>query len=69
MNNFLEFIEKDIDAKKTLISTLPTRTKVNKKKFNENIRLIKDFYKNHCICYILYIDFGKEFAHAICKTI
>ena len=37
MNSFLEFIEKDIAAKKTLISTMPTRTKTNIKKFNENI--------------------------------
>lgn len=44
MNNFLEFIEKDIAAKKTLISTLPTRTKTNKKKYNENIESIKEKY-------------------------
>ena len=31
MNNFLEFINKDIEAKKTLISTMPTKTKTNKK--------------------------------------
>ena len=34
MNNFLNFIEEDINAKKTLIETLPTRTKVNKRNFN-----------------------------------
>jgi hypothetical protein len=37
MNNFLEFINKDIDGKKEQISTLPLRTKVNKKKYNETI--------------------------------
>lgn len=44
MNNFLEFIEKDIAAKKILISTLPTKTKTNKKKYNENIDSIKEKY-------------------------
>ena len=38
MNNFLDFIVKDINAKKTLLSTLPTKTKTNKKKFNANIK-------------------------------
>ena len=37
MNNFFDFILKDISAKKTLLSTLPTKTKTNKKKFNSNI--------------------------------
>ena len=30
MDNFLNFIEEDIEAKKTLLATLPTKTKVNK---------------------------------------
>ena len=47
MNNFLEFIEKDIDAKKTLISTMPTKTKTNKKKFNENINLMLEKYEEY----------------------
>ena len=31
-NNFLDFINKDIEAKKTLITNTPTKTKTNKKK-------------------------------------
>lgn len=47
MNNFLEFINKDIEAKKTLISTMPTRTKTNKKKFNETIDDIIERYEEY----------------------
>ena len=50
MNNFLEFIEKDIEAKKILISTLPTKTKANKKKFNENIDSILKKYIEYKKC-------------------
>lgn len=37
MNNFLDFINEDIDTKRTLLTTLPTKTNTNKKKFNETI--------------------------------
>ena len=37
MNNFLEFISKDIDGKKEQIGSLPVKTKVNKKKYNETL--------------------------------
>lgn len=37
MNNFLDFINNDIEVKKTLLSSLPTNTKTNIKKFNETI--------------------------------
>lgn len=47
MNNFFEFIEKDIAAKKTLVSTMPTRTKTNIKKFNENIDVIEKKYLDY----------------------
>ena len=47
MNNFLEFINKDIEAKKTLISTMPTKTKTNKKKFNETIDDIIERYDEY----------------------
>ena len=30
MNNFLEFINKDVEGKRALIETLPTKTKSNK---------------------------------------
>ena len=47
MNNFLEFIKKDIDAKRTLIETLPTKTKTNQKRLNKEIELILEKYKEY----------------------
>ncbi len=37
MNNFLDFINNDVEVKKTLLSSLPTRTKTNIKKYNDTI--------------------------------
>ena len=37
MNNFLDFINEDIETKRTLLTTLPTKTNTNKKKFNETL--------------------------------
>ena len=37
MNNFLEIINKDIVGKRVFIDTLPTKTKTNKRKFNETL--------------------------------
>lgn len=37
MNNFLDFINNDVEVKKTLLSSLPVKTKTNIKKFNETI--------------------------------
>jgi len=47
MDNFYEFIKKDIDAKKTLIGTLPTKTKTNKRKFNQTLEDIKEIYESY----------------------
>ena len=47
MNNFFEFIKKDVEAKKTLISTLPTKTKTNKKKFNLELEKIRKKYTEY----------------------
>ncbi len=47
MANFLNFIDDDIKAKKTLISAMPTRTKTNVKKFNEKIDSILENYNNY----------------------
>ena len=47
MNNFLEFIKKDIDAKKALIATMPTKTKTNKRKFNQTLEDIKNTYDGY----------------------
>lgn len=49
MNNFLEFIQKDITAKKTLIASLPTKTKTNKKKYNATIEVIDSKYADYKI--------------------
>ena len=46
-NNFLNFIEEDISTKKTLISTLPLRTKTNKKNYNAKIEEIQEKYKTY----------------------
>lgn len=46
-NNFLDFIKKDIEAKKTLISTLPTKTMTNKKKVNSTIDATKGKYLDY----------------------
>ena len=47
MDNFLNFIEEDIEAKKTLLATLPTKTKVNKKAYNQKIDLIQKKYESY----------------------
>ena len=47
MNNFLDFIRKDIEAKKVLIANTPTKTKTNKKKFNATIDKINDKYEEY----------------------
>ena len=38
MNNFLEFILKDIDTKTSVLENLPTKTKKNQKKYNDKIQ-------------------------------
>lgn len=44
MNNFLEFINNDIEAKKTLLSSMPINNKTNIKKYNEKISSIYNDY-------------------------
>lgn len=56
MNNFLQFIEEDITAKKTLISSLPTKTKTNIKKHNAKIEEITKKYKNYKDSVKKYLD-------------
>ena len=34
MHNFLDFISNDVEVKKTFLSSLPTKTKTNIKKYN-----------------------------------
>ena len=47
MNNFLDFINSDVEVKKTLITSLPTKTKTNIKKFNETIDEFSSKYKTY----------------------
>lgn len=47
MNNFLEFIQKDIEAKKKMLSTLPIKTKTDKKKYNEEVDKIIAKYDSY----------------------
>ena len=54
-NSFLEFINRDIEGKKEQISSLPTRTKANKKKFNETLESYTEKYeeyKKHVLKYL-----------------
>lgn len=56
MNNFLEFINKDIDAKRLLISSMPIKTKPNQKKLNKTISEFEkkyNEYKNSVKTYLL----------------
>ncbi len=45
MNNFLDFITRDISSKTTMITSMPRKTKTNKKKVNTTIDEIKEKYK------------------------
>ena len=47
MNNFLEFINKDIEGKKENIASMPTKTKANKKKFNDTLASYSEKYKDY----------------------
>lgn len=47
MNNFLDFINSDVEVKKTLLSSLPTKTKTNIKKFNETIDEFSKKYEKY----------------------
>ena len=50
MNDFLNFIDKDIAAKKLAVQTLPIKTKTNIKKLNETI----EEYRAKCVKIIGY---------------
>lgn len=47
MNSFLNFINQDIEAKKTLLSSMPINNKTNKRKYNEKIDSIKETYLDY----------------------
>lgn len=55
MDNFLEFIDNDIEAKKTLLSSMPINNKTNIKKYNEKIASIYEnyeYYKDSVLKYL-----------------
>lgn len=55
MNNFLDFIDNDIEAKKTLLSSMPINNKTNIKKYNEKIASIYEnyeYYKESVLKYL-----------------
>lgn len=56
MNNFYEFINKDIEGKKEQISALPLRTKTNKKKYNETLDTIMKKYNGYKDCVYKYLS-------------
>ena len=47
MNNFLDFILKDIDTKTQVLSAMPIKTKTNKKKYNEKISEYQKKYTDY----------------------
>ena len=47
MNDFLNFIEKDIETKKLTVQTLPIKTKTNIKKLNETIKNYESKYDEY----------------------
>lgn len=55
MNNFLEFIKNDIEAKKNVLQAMPTNNKTNVKKYNNKIASMNDkylYYKDSVLKYI-----------------
>jgi hypothetical protein len=54
MNNFLDFIKKDIELKKEELSLMPLKSKKNQKDYNEKIKQNSDIYtqyKNNLVEY------------------
>ena len=60
MNNFLEFIDNDIEAKKTLLSSMPTNNKTNVKKYNEKIASIYENYEYYKESVLKYLQAKSE---------
>ena len=47
MNNFLEFIQKDIEVKKKELSLMPVKSKKSKKVYNDTLKKYSETYKNY----------------------
>lgn len=60
MNNFLEFIDNDIEAKKTLLSSMPINNKTNIKKYNEKIASIYENYEYYKESVLKYLQAKSE---------
>jgi hypothetical protein len=56
MSSFLQFVDEDIDAKKTLFSTMPTNTKTDIRKFNERIASVSEKYNEYKTSVKKYLD-------------
>ena len=55
MPNFLNFISEDIEAKTTLLSTMPVNTKLKKKKYNDKIEEMSESLQK------IVTDYEKQF--------
>lgn len=67
MDNFLEFILKDIDTKKTIDSTAPTKTKTNRKKLYNKLEEYESKYNDYLANIKNYL-FAKEKSLKIKET-
>ena len=47
MNNFLEFIQKDIEVRKKELSLMPVKSKKSKKVYNDTLKKYSETYKNY----------------------
>ncbi|MFA5603172.1 MAG: hypothetical protein WDA21_05565, partial [Bacilli bacterium] len=63
MNNFLKFIDEDIEAKKTLFSSMPIKTKTHVRKFNEKIDEVSGKYKIYKVAVKKYLDTKSKSFH------
>jgi len=59
MDNFLDFITKDIESKKTLYQEAPTKTKTNRKKLYEMMERAEEKY----------IDYQKNIYNYLIRNI
>ena len=60
MRNFLDFISNDVEVKKTFLSSLPTKTKTNVKKYNSSIDEFIEKYTSYRESVFNYIKAKKK---------
>lgn len=56
MNNFLEFINTDIEGKREFIASLPTKTKINRRKLNQTLDMFLEKYNEYSDNLLKYIN-------------